>query len=122
MPGSRACGRRRTTRELSGSSCVNFTPCRDLVNYERRKAPVRRSLDMPNQRIFFNSSLPRSGSTLLQNILAQNPRFYCSPTSALYEMMYAARAIYSDSSIVKAQDADLMKKAFLGFCGAALRG
>ena len=27
-----------------------------------------------SERIFFNSSLPRSGSTLMQNILAQNPQ------------------------------------------------
>ena len=36
---------------------------------------------MDEPKIFFNSSLPRSGSTLLQNILAQNPRFHCSATS-----------------------------------------
>jgi len=27
------------------------------------------------EQLFFQSSLPRSGSTLLQNILAQNPDF-----------------------------------------------
>ena len=28
------------------------------------------------KKIFYNSSLPRSGSTLIQNILGQNPEFH----------------------------------------------
>ena len=47
------------------------------------------------EKIFFQSSLPRSGSTLLQNILAQNPDFYATPTSGVLELLYAARANYS---------------------------
>ena len=35
------------------------------------------------QRLFFNSSLPRAGSTLLSNIVGHHPHFYVSPTSAL---------------------------------------
>ena len=38
---------------------------------------------MAEQRIVFNSSLPRSGSSLLQNILAQNPRFEATATSSI---------------------------------------
>ncbi len=33
------------------------------------------------ENIFYQSSLPRAGSTLLQNILAQNPDIYATPTS-----------------------------------------
>lgn len=33
--------------------------------------------------IVFVSGLPRSGSTLLMNVLAQNPKHYCTPTSGL---------------------------------------
>jgi len=42
-------------------------------------------------KIFFHCSLPRSGSTILQNILGQNPDFYVTPTSGLMELIYAAR-------------------------------
>jgi len=73
-------------------------------------------------RIFFQSSLPRSGSTLLQNILAQNPDFYTTPTSGLLELLYRARNGYSDSPEFKAQDSDLMKLAFMGFCRGGLEG
>jgi sulfotransferase len=73
-------------------------------------------------KIFFQSSLPRSGSTLLQNILAQNPDFYTTPTSGLLELLYRARNGYSDSPEFKAQDEDIMKNAFMGFCRGGLEG
>lgn len=74
------------------------------------------------KQIFFQSSLPRSGSTLLQNILGQNPNFYVTPTSGVLELLYAARANYSNSPEFKAQDAKLMKDGFLSFCRAGLIG
>ena len=43
------------------------------------------------QSIFFQSSLPRSGSTLFQNIVAQRPDFYATPTDGTLELLYAAR-------------------------------
>ena len=67
-------------------------------------------------KIFFQSSLPRSGSSLLQNIMGQNPDFYVTPTSGVLELVYAARANYTNSPEFKAQDSQLMKKAFLNFC------
>lgn len=70
----------------------------------------------------FNCSLPRSGSTLLQNILAQNPRFYCTPTSGAFDLLYAAREQFTRLPEVLAQDREVMRKAFLGFCGGALEG
>ena len=45
---------------------------------------------MPS-RIFCQSSLPRAESTLLQNILAQNPAFYGTSTSGLLELIFGAR-------------------------------
>jgi len=74
------------------------------------------------EKIFFQSSLPRSGSTLLQNILAQNPDFYSTPTSGLIEMLYRSRNAYSDSPEFKAQDEKIMKEAFLGYCRGGLEG
>lgn len=77
---------------------------------------------MAEQKIVFNSSLPRSGSTLLQNILAQNPRFYCSPTSGLVALLDAARIPFTDSPTFKAQDAGVMAAGFRGFCRGGLTG
>jgi len=63
-------------------------------------------------KLFFQSSMPRSGSTLLQNILAQNPDIYATPTSGVLELVYGARANYTSSLEFKAQDSQLMKKGF----------
>jgi sulfotransferase len=43
------------------------------------------------RKLIFVAGLPRSGSTLLQNILAQNPRFYCTPTSSVVGLMLRTR-------------------------------
>ena len=39
------------------------------------------------KKIFYQGSMPRSGSTLFQNIMAQNPDFYATPTSGLCEAL-----------------------------------
>ena len=72
--------------------------------------------------IFFQSSLPRSGSTLLQNIMGQNPEFYVTPTSGVLELLFAARGNYTDSIEFKAQDTDDMAEGFRGFCKGGLEG
>jgi sulfotransferase len=72
-------------------------------------------------KIFYQSSLPRAGSTLLQNILAQNPNFYVTPTSGLLELIFGARLNYTNSAEFKAQDATAMKKAFLAFSRAGMQ-
>lgn len=72
------------------------------------------------QKIFYQSSLPRSGSTLLQNILGQNPDFYVTPTSGVLELVFAARSNYTNSPEFKAQDQDLMRRAFLSFCRSGM--
>jgi sulfotransferase len=71
-------------------------------------------------KVFFQSSMPRAGSTLLQNILAQNPDFYVTPTSGLLELIFGARLNYTNSAEFKAQDDALMKKAFLAFSRAGM--
>ena len=55
--------------------------------------------------LVFNSSLPRSGSTLLQNMLAQNPANHCTPTSDLIELIVQARNGYGAFDAFKAQGA-----------------
>jgi len=74
------------------------------------------------KQIYFQSSLPRAGSTLLQNVMGQNPNFYVTPTSGTLELLFAARAQYSNSLEFKAQDAETMKKAWLSFCKKGLNG
>ena len=59
--------------------------------------------------------MPRSGSTLIQNILGQNPNFYVTPTSGLLELIFAARGNYTSSPEFKAQDPKEMQQAFLSF-------
>jgi len=66
--------------------------------------------------IYFNSSLPRAGSTLFQNLIGQNPQFYVTPTSGLIELVSGAKNHYNGSQEIRAQDPKLMEKAFINFC------
>lgn len=72
------------------------------------------------EKLFYQSSLPRSGSTLLQNILAQNPDVYATPTSGVLELVFAARANYTNSPEFKAQDPQLMEDAYKAFCKSGM--
>src|SRR6185437_2032870 len=46
---------------------------------------------MTNKQFYFLSGLPRSGSTLLSNILAQNQRHYCTHTSGCLDLLFFIR-------------------------------
>ena len=72
--------------------------------------------------IFFQSSLPRSGSTLLQNIIGQNPDFYSTPASDVLGILCVARDKFTNNECTNSQDRELMDKAFVGFCEGALQG
>jgi len=72
--------------------------------------------------IFFQSSMPRSGSTIFQNIMGQNPDFYVTPTSGVLELVFAARSNYTSSPEFKAQDSNLMWKGFQNFCVQGMLG
>lgn len=74
------------------------------------------------KQVFFNSSLPRAGSTLFQNLIAQNPDFYTTPTSGFLSLIEGARSVYGNSPEFKAQDSKSMERAFINFCNASLRG
>jgi sulfotransferase len=74
------------------------------------------------KKIFYNVSLPRSGSTLLQNVLAQNPNIYSTPTSGLYELIKTSKEIFTIRPEFTSQDVDLMSKAFSGYCKGAIDG
>ena len=74
------------------------------------------------KKVFFNASLPRAGSTLLQNVLMQNPEIYSTPTSGVIDFLLNARALYSAGDAFKAQDPKEMEKGFHGFCREGLYG
>jgi sulfotransferase len=72
------------------------------------------------KKVFYNSSLPRSGSTLIQNILGQNPLIHTTPTSGLYDMLTTCRSIYTNGESFKAQDEKQMEKGFKSLLKSAL--
>lgn len=74
------------------------------------------------KKIFYNSSLPRAGSTLIQNILSQNPDIHTTPTSGLYQLYTVARNSFTHSEEFKAQDRNEMENAFRGFLSTAGKG
>lgn len=53
--------------------------------------------------VHFVAGLPRSGSTLLQNILGQNPRHHVTPTSGLLWMMGQLRDNWTTCDAFRAQ-------------------
>lgn len=73
-------------------------------------------------KVFFQSSMPRSGSTLFQNLMGQNPDFYVTPTSGVLELVFGARANYTNSPEFKAQDTELMATGFKEFCKQGMLG
>jgi sulfotransferase len=63
--------------------------------------------------IYFVAGLPRSGSTLLMNILAQNPRFYVTPTSGILDILVQTRNAWDKSSafrILMRDESERIKK------------
>ena len=74
------------------------------------------------QKIFFNSTLPRSGSTLLQNLMGQNPDFYVTPTSGLIDLMLGARIGYNQNYESKAGDTEMWREGFYAFCSYGIDG
>ena len=71
--------------------------------------------------IIFNSSMPRACSTLLQNILAQNPNFYATPTDGAIELLDGARQRFTESVEFKAAiDQDLTLQTWRNFCRGGL--
>ena len=73
-------------------------------------------------KIFYNSSLPRAGSTLIQNILGQNPLIHSTPTSGVFGLMDSARSYFSTQPEWRAQDEKETLKGFAGFLKGGLYG
>jgi sulfotransferase len=54
--------------------------------------------------IFFINGMPRSGSTLLCNILAQNPEFHVTPTSGLPDIINHVHSLWQNNPAIKASE------------------
>lgn len=72
--------------------------------------------------IFMNTSMPRAGSTLLQNIFAQNDDFYCTPTSGILDLLLQSRNNFTYNNTIAAQDENSMKEAFRLYCNRGIQG
>lgn len=81
----------------------------------RKKAPP----------LVFVAGLPRSGSTLLMNLLAQNPAHHCTPTSGLVHTVENVIRNWNDNIVYKAEGVEkvrpkirrLLRDGMLGFHG-----
>jgi sulfotransferase len=60
-----------------------------------------------NKRIYFLAGLPRSGSTLLANILAQHPQVYVTPTSGIVDMLVQVRNAWDQNDAFQASERTL---------------
>jgi len=66
-----------------------------------------------NKKYFFISGLPRSGSTLLVNILNQNPKIYASPTSGLHQVIKPIVTGWQNIAEFKANSTEDHKKGLI---------
>jgi sulfotransferase len=68
---------------------------------------------MPSERktIHLIAGMPRAGSTILGNILAQNPRFHVTPTSGLLDALLALRTAFDEITDFKAAPNEAGKMA-----------
>lgn len=72
---------------------------------------------MNDPKIFFQSSMPRVGSTIFQNLIGQNPNFYVSPTSALSNFIQGSTVNFiQDQNFRNLPDLEKTKKAYYNFC------
>lgn len=74
------------------------------------------------QKLFFQSSLPRSGSTLLQNLLGQNPDIHPTPTSGFIDLILGARIGYNKNIDIASEYSEEWKKGFYSFCREGVNG
>jgi sulfotransferase len=76
-----------------------------------------------NKTIYFLAGLPRSGSTLLANILAQHPRIHVTPTSGIIDMLVQVRNGWDNNDSFRARNplesealkADVMRAMFQAY-------
>lgn len=74
------------------------------------------------QTIFYQSSMPRAGSTLLQNLIGQNPAFHVTPTSGMIDLVLGTRIGYNQNQEAKAGDKNMWREGFYAFCREGIKG
>lgn len=73
-------------------------------------------------RTYFLAGMPRSGSTLLANLLSQNPRVHVTATSGTVDVLRAIRDTCDANPFFKAMDADEREQTKLAALRGAFRG
>ncbi len=63
-----------------------------------------------DKRIYFLAGLPRSGSTLLANILAQHPKMHVTPTSGVVDMLVQVRNGWDQNDAFRAMERKLSEE------------
>lgn len=94
-----------------------------LLEFEKYYKVIKGKNDcllVMKQTIYYQSSLPRAGSTLLQNLIGQNPAFHVTPTSGMIDLMLGARIGYNGNKEAQAGDKVMWKKGFYAFCREGL--
>ena len=72
------------------------------------------------KQIHYTSGLPRSCSTLLQNLLAQNPRVHATGTSGVHEIMYLSKAFFKTEEFRTIPDPKDGEALYLDFMRAGI--
>ena len=70
--------------------------------------------------IVFNSSLPRAGSTLLSNILGNNPDIYASPSSGLADAVHGAHYYWQNAEHTKTEGIEKRSESLKEFLRAGI--
>lgn len=74
------------------------------------------------RKILFVGGLPRAGSTLLMNLLGQNPRFGVTPTSGLSHLLWNLRVAFTNGQEFNAQAEPEMNRRFKNCARGAIMG
>ena len=81
------------------------------------------TLIMENKKIIYLTGMPRAMTTLMANIITNNPNIDGGETSPMLEYAYGARANYSTTPEVKASlTKSVMEESFLNFCRQGMYG
>jgi sulfotransferase len=70
--------------------------------------------------IHYTSGLPRACSTLLQNLLAQNPLVHATATSGVHEIMYLSKAFFKTEEFRSIPDPKMGETLFADFMRAGI--
>lgn len=72
------------------------------------------------KKIHYTSGLPRACSTLLQNLLAQNPLIHATATSGVHEIMYISKSFFKTEEFRALPDPKIGEQLFCDFMRAGI--